>query len=156
MTQLTPHFTLEELTHTDHRELDNTPTTQERCIIDGKEVMVNAYENLPRLAKFLEDLKVILGGKPIMVNSAFRSEAVNTAVGSKNTSDHRRGCAADIRVPSMTPDQVVRAIIASDLPYQQVIREFDRWTHVSITTNEGDTPKKSKLIIDKQGTRPFA
>lgn len=155
MTQLTPHFTLEELTHTDHRELDNTPTSAEKCIIDGKEVMVNAYENLPRLANFLEQLKTLLGGKPIMVNSAFRSEAVNTAVGSKNTSDHRRGCAADIRVPGMTPDQVVRAIIASDLPYQQVIREFDRWTHVSITTNEGDTPRKSKLIIDKQGTRAF-
>jgi hypothetical protein len=81
---------------------------------------------------------------------------VNTAVGSKDTSDHRRGCAADIRVDGMTPDQVTRAIIASDLPYQQVIREFDRWTHVAITTNEGDTPKKSKLIIDKAGTRPFA
>jgi len=156
MTQLTEHFSLEELTHTDHRELDNTPTTAEKCIIDGKEVMVNAYENLPRLAKFLEDLKIVLGGKPIIVNSAFRSEAVNTAVGSKNTSDHRRGCAADIRVPSMTPDEVTRAIIASDLPYQQVIREFDRWTHVAITTNEGDAPKKSKLIIDKTGTRPFA
>lgn len=156
MTNLTPNFTLEELTHTDHRELDNTPTTAEKCIIDGKEVMVNAYENLPRLANFLEQLKVILGGKPIMVNSAFRSEAVNTAVGSKNTSDHRRGCAADIRVPGMTPDEVTRAIIASELPYQQVIREFDRWTHVAITTNESDIPKKSKLIIDKQGTRPFA
>lgn len=156
MTNLTPHFTLEELTHTDHRELDNTPTTSERCIIDGKEVIVNAYENLPRLANFLEQLKVILGGKPIMVNSAFRSEAVNTAVGSKNTSDHRRGCAADIRVPGMTPDEVVKTIIASELPYQQVIREFDRWTHVAITTSESDVPKKSKLIIDKQGTRAYA
>lgn len=156
MTNLTPNFTLEELTHTDHRELDNTPTTAEKCIIDGKEVMVNAYENLPRLANFLEQLKIILGGKPIMVNSAFRSEAVNTAVGSKNTSDHRRGCAADIRVPGMTPDEVTRAIIASELPYQQVIREFDRWTHVAITTNESDVPKKSKLIIDKKGTRAYA
>ena len=156
MTQLTEHFTLEELTHTDHRELDNTPSTAEKCVIDGKEVTINAYENLPRLAKFLEDVKVVLGGKPIMVNSAFRSEAVNTAVGSKNTSDHRRGCAADIRVPGMTPDEVTRAIIASDLPYQQVIREFDRWTHVAMVTNEGDAPKKSKLIIDKAGTRPFA
>lgn len=156
MTNLTPNFTLEELTHTDHRELDNTPTTTEKCIIDGKEVLVNAYENLPRLANFLEQLKVILGDKPIMVNSAFRSEAVNTAVGSKNTSDHRRGCAADIRVPGMTPDEVTRAIIASELPYQQVIREFDRWTHVAITTNESDVPKKSKLIIDKQGTRAYA
>lgn len=156
MTNLSPNFTFEELTHTDHRELDNTPTEHEKCIIDGKEVSVNAVANLTRLANFLEELKKILGGKPIMVNSAFRSEGVNTAVGSKNTSDHRRGCAADIRVPGMTPDEVTKAIIASDLPFQQVIREFDRWTHVSITTHEGDVPKKSKLIIDKQGTRPYA
>jgi hypothetical protein len=156
MTNLSPNFTLEELTHTDHREFDNTPTINERCIIDGKEVMINASANLPRLAAFLEQVKVVLGGKPIMVNSAFRSEEVNTAVGSKNTSDHRRGCAADIRVPGMTPDEVVKAIIASDLGYQQVIREFDRWTHIAIPTHEGDAPKKSKLIIDKQGTRPYA
>ena len=156
MTNLSPNFTFEELTHTDHRELDNTPTEHEKCIIDGKEVSVNAVANLTRLANFLEELKKTLGGKPIMVNSAFRSEGVNTAVGSKNTSDHRRGCAADIRVPGMTPDEVTKAIIASDLPFQQVIREFDRWTHVSITTHEGDVPKKSKLIIDKQGTRPYA
>lgn len=156
MANITPHFTYEELTHTDHRTLDNTPTEHEKCIIDGKEVLVNAVANLPRLADFLEQLKVVLGGKPIMINSAFRSEAVNNAVGSSNKSDHRRGCAADIRVPGMTPDQVTRAIIASGLPYQQVIREFDRWTHVAITTHEGDVPKKSKLIIDKAGTRAFA
>lgn len=153
---LSEHFTFEELTHTDHRELDNTPTNHEKCIIDGKEVFVNAVANLPRLAAFLEKLKVVLGGKPIMVNSGFRSEAVNNAVGSSNKSDHRRGCAADIRVPGMTPDEVTRAIIASDLGYAQVIREFDRWTHVAIPTHEGDAPKKSKLIIDKQGTRPYA
>lgn len=156
MANLTPHFTLEELTHTDHRTLDNTPTEHEKCVINGKEVTVNAVANLPRLADFLEQLKIVLGNKPIMVNSAFRSEAVNTAVGSSNKSDHRRGCAADIRVPGMTPDEVTRAIIGSSLPYQQVIREFDRWTHVAITTNEGDVPMKSKLIIDKQGTRAFA
>lgn len=158
MANITPHFTYEELTHTDHRTLDNTPTEHEKCIIDGKEVLVNAVANLPRLADFLEQLKVVLGGKPIMINSAFRSEAVNNAVGSSNKSDHRRGCAADIRVPGMTPDQVTRAIIASGLPYQQVIREFDRWTHVAITTHEGDVPKKSKMIIDSTtpGGRPFA
>lgn len=155
MTQLTEHFTFEDLTHTDHREFDNTPTNAEKCIIDGKEVLVDALGNLPRLAAFLEQVRVVIGNKPIMVNSAFRSHDVNTAVGSKDTSDHRRGCAADIRVSGMTPDEVTRAIIASDLPYQQVIREFDRWTHVSITTHEDETPKKSKLIIDKQGTRAF-
>ena len=153
---LSPNFTFEELTHTDHRELDNTPTDHEKCVIDGKEEIIDAIANLPRLAAFLEEVKKVLGDKPIMVNSAFRSEAVNTAVGSKNTSDHRRGCAADLRVPGMTPDEVTKAIIASDLPYQQVIREFDRWTHVSMVTHIGDTPRKSKLIIDKLGTRVYA
>jgi putative chitinase len=140
---MTPHFTLEELTHTDHRTLDNTPNETELA-------------NIQRLAEFLEELKTLLGGKPIMVNSAFRSKAVNDAVGSKDTSQHRIGCAADIRVPGMTPDQVVRAIIASDLGFDQVIREFDRWTHVSIPNTPEAKPRKQTLIIDKAGTRAFA
>ena len=112
--------------------------------------------NLRRLADFLEQVKVVLGGKPIMVNSAFRSKAVNDAVGSKDTSQHRIGCAADIRVPGMTPDEVVRAIIASSLGYDQVIREFDRWTHISVPNSSTGAPRKQALIIDKQGTRAFA
>jgi len=143
MTLLTEHFTLEELTHTDHRELDNTPSEYEKA-------------NLMRLAEFLEQVKETLGGKPIMVNSAYRSEAVNNAVGSKNTSQHRLGCAADIRVPDMTPDEVVKAIIASDLKYDQIIREFDRWTHISVPNSPNDQPRLQRLIIDKQGTRLYA
>lgn len=139
---MTPHFTLAELTHTDHRVFDNTPNEQELA-------------NLKRLALFLEQVKTVLGGKPIMVNSAFRSKAVNDAVGSKDTSQHRIGCAADIRVPTMTPDQVVRAIIASGLPYDQIIREFDRWTHVSIPNTPEAKPRKQALIIDRSGTRAF-
>jgi hypothetical protein len=123
--------------------LDNTPNETEQA-------------NIQRLAEFLEELKTLLGGKPIMVNSAFRSKAVNDAVGSKDTSQHRIGCAADIRVPGMTPDQVVRAIIASDLGFDQVIREFDRWTHVSIPNQATGSPRKQALIIDKAGTRAFA
>ena len=69
MTQLTPHFTFEELTHTDHRTLDNTPTEREKCIINGQEVYVNAVANLPRLANFLEQVKVVLGNKPIRLPS---------------------------------------------------------------------------------------
>ena len=139
---MTPHFTLDELTHTDHRELDNTPNESE-------------IANIQRLAEFLEQVKEVLGGKPIMVNSAFRSKAVNDAVGSKDTSQHRIGCAADIRVPSMTPDQVVRAIIASGIGYDQIIREFDRWTHVSVPNTPEAAPRKQALIIDKAGTRAF-
>jgi len=140
--KLTDHFTLEELTVTDHRSLDNTPNAGE-------------IENLRRLAAFLELVKDRLGGRPIMVNSAFRSKAVNDAVGSKDTSQHRLGCAADILVPGMTPDAVVRAVLTSGLAYDQVIREFDRWTHLSIPSFPNLPPRKIALIIDKTGTRPF-
>jgi putative chitinase len=143
MTQLTEHFTLEELTHTDHREFSNEPNESETA-------------NLKRLAGFLEQIKALLGGKPIMVNSAFRSKAVNDAVGSKDSSQHRVGCAADLRVPGMTPDEVVRAIIASNLKFDQVIREFDRWTHISVPNHPNDNPRKQALIIDKQGTRLYS
>lgn len=140
---LSEHFTLDELTHTDHRDLDNTPNEQET-------------ENLKRLAAFLEEVKTVLGGKPIMVNSAFRSKAVNDAVGSKDTSQHRVGCAADIRVPGMTPDEVVKSVIASKIGYDQVIREFDRWTHISVPNSPTGEPRRQALIIDKAGTRPYA
>jgi uncharacterized protein YcbK (DUF882 family) len=140
---LTPNFTLEELTHTDHREFDNTPNDAELA-------------NLVRLADFLEQVKAVLGGKPIMVNSAFRCKQVNDAVGSKDTSQHRIGCAADIRVPGMRPDQVVKAIIAAGIGYDQVIREFDRWTHISIPNTVAIAPRKQALIIDKAGTRVYS
>jgi hypothetical protein len=91
-----------------------------------------------------------------MVNSAFRSKQVNDAVGSKDTSQHRIGCAADIRVPGVTPDQVVKAVIAAKLPFDQLIREFDRWTHISIPNDPKGKPRGQTLIIDKAGTRPYA
>jgi len=136
---MTEHFTLEELTATSHRQFDNTPNEAETA-------------NLQKLAEFLEQVKTALDGKPIMINSAFRSKQVNDSVGSKDTSQHRTGCAADFKVPGMTPDAVVRAIIVAGLPYDQIIREFDAWTHISIS----DTPRRQALIIDRSGTRPFA
>lgn len=139
---MTPNFTLAELTVTEHRKLDNTP--------DAK-----ALANLQRLAAFLETVRTALGNKPIMINSAYRSKAVNDAVGSSDKSQHLIGCAADFRVPSMTPDQVVRAIIAAKLPFDQIIREFDSWTHISIPNTPTAKPRGSKLIIDRNGARPF-
>ena len=139
---LTKNFTLEELTVTDHRQFDNTPNPQEQA-------------NLVRIAGLLEQVKIVLGGKPVMVNSAFRSKQVNDAVGSKDTSQHRVGCAADIRVPGMTPDQVVKAIIAAKLPFDQLIREFDSWTHISVPNDPKGNPRNQVLIIDKQGTRTY-
>ena len=140
---LSKNFSLAELTHTDHRLLDNTPNAGE-------------IENLKRLAAFLELVKTQLGGRPVMVNSAFRSKAVNDAVGSTDKSQHRLGCAADIRVPGMAPDAIVRAVMASGLAYDQIIREFDAWTHISIPNLPTLPPRKMALIIDKAGTRPFS
>ena len=140
---LSEHFTLEELTATSHREFDNTPNATE-------------IANLTRLAAMLEQVKAVLGGKPVMINSGFRSKQVNDSVGSKDTSQHRIGCAADIRVPGMTPNEVVKAIIASDIGYDQLIREFDSWTHISVPDMPSRPPRKQVLIIDKQGTRVYA
>jgi len=142
---LTEHFTLEELTATSHRQFDNTPNDAEMA-------------NLVLLAEFLEQVKAALDGKPVMISSGFRCKAVNDSVGSRDSSQHRIGAAADFKVPGMTPDQVVRTIIEADLPFDQIIREFSDpvngggWTHVSIA----DKPRRQALIIDKQGTRPFA
>lgn len=141
--RLSPNFSLEELTHTDHRQFDNTPNATE-------------IANLTRLAALLERVRTEIGNKPIIVNSAFRSKQVNDAVGSKDTSQHRLGCAADIRVPGMTPDEVVKKVIASDIGYDQIIREFDRWTHISVPNTKEITPRRQALIIDKTGTRLYS
>jgi len=139
---MTPHFSLAELTVTDHREFKNEPNPSE-------------IANLQRLAELLEQVKIAIGGKPVMVNSAFRSKQVNDAVGSKDTSQHRLGCAADIRVPGMAPDAVVKAVIAAKLPFDQLIREFDRWTHISVPNDPKGKPRGQVLIIDSKGTRPY-
>jgi zinc D-Ala-D-Ala carboxypeptidase len=145
MTQLSPHFSLAELTHSDvavRNGWDNLPDEATQA-------------NLVRLAEFLERVKRLLNDKPVMINSAYRSKQVNDAVGSKDTSQHRLGCAADIRVPGMTPDEVTKAIMGSNLPFDQVIREFDSWTHVSVPNREGEQPRGQALIIDKTGTRVY-
>jgi zinc D-Ala-D-Ala carboxypeptidase len=109
-----------------------------------------------RLAEFLEQVKEVLAGKPIIISSGLRTKKVNDAVGSKDTSQHRIGCAADFKVPGMTPDDVVMAIVASGIGYDQVIREFDRWTHISIPNSINFSPRGQALIIDKGGTRPYS
>jgi zinc D-Ala-D-Ala carboxypeptidase len=122
---------------------DNNPNDQE-------------LENLTRLSNLLEQVKVVLNGKPIIISSGLRTKKVNDSVGSKDNSQHRLGCAADFRVPGMTPDQVVKAIVESCICYDQIIREFDRWIHISVLNSVDTIPRKQALIIDKSGTRPYA
>jgi hypothetical protein len=142
---LSENFTLEEMiaseTATRHG-IDNTPDN-------------DALMNLRRLALMLEEVRKVLD-KPIHINSAFRNVATNKKVGGKSTSQHCKGAAADLKVKGMTPDQVVRAIIKSGIQYDQVIREFDSWTHLSIPNTKDAKPRLQALIIDKKGSRPFS
>lgn len=141
---LSPNFTLEELTASEvaqRKGLDNTPNATE-------------VANLVRTAELLEQVRALLG-KPILVNSAFRSKPVNDAVGSKDSSQHRIGCAADIRVPGMTPKEVVRACIDGGIPFDQIIEEFGSWTHISVPNTKEQQPRRQALIIDRNGTRPY-
>lgn len=130
------------------RGLDNTPNATQ-------------LSNLVRTAELLEQIKEVLNMKPIIVNSGFRSKPVNDAIGSKDTSQHLLGCAADIRVPGMNPNEVCRAIMDSGIQYDQLIREFwdkDRgggWTHISVPNTKEMTPRRQALIIDRSGTRPL-
>lgn len=143
---LSTHFTLEELTRSEVAArfgFDNTPNEDE-------------IQNLRRLAVLLESVKSAVGMKPVMINSGFRSKPVNDAVGSKDSSQHRIGCAADLRVPGMKPREVVEACIANGVPFDQIILEFDAWTHISVPNTPDMKPRGQRLIIDKAGTRPYA
>jgi zinc D-Ala-D-Ala carboxypeptidase len=143
---LSPNFTLEELTRSDAAARggwENTPNEDE-------------IESLKRLALLLQDVKAVVGGKPVMINSGFRNKQTNDAVGSKDTSQHRLGCAADLRVPGMTPREVVQACVDAGIPYDQIILEFDAWTHISVPNIPDASPRRQALIIDKQGVRAFS
>ena len=119
--KLTEHFTLAEMTKTSVN-LKNVPNEAQ-------------IENLKRVCRWLELLRSRynerlalnrrrlpprplergLGGEaPIVINSGYRSPAVNKAVGGAPTSNHLTGCAADIRVSGM--EQALRyAVILLDI-----------------------------------------
>lgn len=121
---LSDHFSLAELTTTSHRALDNSPTRE-------------ALHNLrTRLAPGMEQVREILGAAAgrevaVLVNSGFRSKAVNKAVGGSKTSAHMFGVACDFRAPRLgSPLAVCRALAASDLAFDQLIEE-GTWVHIS-------------------------
>ncbi len=142
--KLSPNFSLEELTFSQvasRRGLNNTPSEKVK-------------DNLERLAFFLEQVRKLFN-KPLLISSGYRSREVNEAVGGSKTSQHCEGCAADFNVKGMSPNAVVRAIVDANIPYDQVILEFDSWIHISIPTIKGNTPRKQALIIDNKGKRNF-
>lgn len=141
MTYLSSNFTLDEATNSQ---------TASRLGIDN-DIPLELLQNAKLAAYGMEQVRSLLGGKPILVSSWYRCPALNEAVGSKPSSAHLTAMAIDFTCPTYgTVDDVVRAIIGSDIKYQQVIREFGRWVHIAF-----NGAQKQALIIDKEGTRAY-
>lgn len=139
--QLTPHFSLEELIHSDTanaRGIDNTPSS-------------SIIYNLSLTAQLLEQVRALLG-QPLTVSSGFRCPALNAAVGGVPDSAHLHGQAADILCPGFgTPLEVCRAIERSGIKFDQLIHEHlaADWTHIAWSAGQ----RMQILTIDHSGTR---
>lgn len=141
---LTPHFTLEEMTFSQtaiRRGIDNTPTPEH-------------FRNLRRLCSLLEDVRDVIGS-PIRITSGYRCEELNGLVGGAKNSQHMIGCAADIKPVSMDLGEAIEVIIDADIEFDQLILEFNSWIHISVPNTQTDKPRKQVLIIDSEGTRPW-
>jgi len=80
----------------------------------------------------METIRTLLGGRPIIVHSGYRSSQVNKAVGGAATSAHCFGLACDFVCPEFgTPYDVALAILKSDIEYDQLILEYG-WVHVGL------------------------
>lgn len=123
MTQLSEHFSLEELTFSEvalRQGIDNTPSAEQ-------------IENLKRLCQELLEPARILLGVPMHINSGFRSPKVNAAVGGAHSSAHLAGLAADfvpIGLDQQTAFDMLRA--RAELPVDQVLWECRSWIHLAV------------------------
>ena len=136
---LSSNFTLEELCRSDtalRKGLDNTPDAE-------------TIANLTELANGLEKVRELLG-HPIHISSGYRSLKVNSAIGSKPTSAHVKGYAADFTCTGFgSVSDVCHAIMDSTIDYDQLIHEFGAWIHISFDPQM----RRMNLTIDSQGTR---
>lgn len=114
--QLTPHFSLAELTVT-KTKLDNTPS---------KEVI----EVLRTTAFYMEKVRELLGNVAITINSGYRSPDVNRAVGGTSNSSHTHGYAVDFTAYGHTPLTIANILSKSNLKFDQLIYE-KTWVHIS-------------------------
>ena len=140
--KLSKFFTLEELTVSQaaaRQGLSNVPDAA-------------TLKTLTNTAKCLDEVRLLLG-VPIVVNSGYRSPLVNKAVGGASKSQHVEGKAVDFIAPKFgSPRQIVEKILSSNIPFCQIILEFDSWVHISFSSDN----RKQALVIDKQGTRIFS
>jgi zinc D-Ala-D-Ala carboxypeptidase len=106
----------------------------------------------------LEMIRTLLGDRPLLISSGYRSAALNAAVKGSMGSQHLVAEAADFTCPTYgTPAQIMNALVASQIPYDQCILEYSSnknggWVHVSFSQRN----RKQALRIDKDGTRAYA
>lgn len=87
-------------------------------------------------------------GKELILNSGFRSEALNKAVGGSETSDHCKALAVDVSCDDN--EYLFNVIRLLNLPFKQLIKEDDgrsKWCHISL--DKSNPPKKQILIAEK-------
>lgn len=118
---LSPHFTLAEMTvsqEAERRSIANIPPP-------------NVIANLRRTAWLLEDVRALVG-RPVSVSSAYRSPALNQAVGGALNSAHMLGLAADIVASGVLPRALALLIRESNIQFDQLIYE-GAWVHIGLT-----------------------
>jgi zinc D-Ala-D-Ala carboxypeptidase len=146
MIMASPNFSIKELTFSEtaiRHNINNTPND-------------NELDNLLITAMEMENVRKLLGNNFIHISSGFRCVELNTLIGSKKTSSHVRGLACDFTARGYgNPNDIVFALINSDIPYDQVILEFDRWVHISFCEDE-ETPRRQALVINKEGTMLYS
>lgn len=139
--RLTSHFTLVEMTHSDtavRRGIGNSPPA-------------DAFAQLKLTCEMLEKIRHVLGDKPLIVTSGYRSAALNAAVGGVATSQHQLGQAADFLCPDFgTPREICEKLapLMAELGIDQLIFEYSLWVHVS----QSGHPRRQALTIDNSGT----
>lgn len=112
-----------------------------------------ALKNLRFTALSMVGVRVLLGNKPILVSSGYRSPGVNAKVGGSNTSAHTLGWAVDFTCPGFgTPLEICQAIAKSRTmdDVDQLIHEYDAWVHISFDPRN----RKQILTINRNGTFP--
>lgn len=139
--QLTPHFSLDELTRSD---------TAKRLDIRNEPNDVQ-IANLHTLAEGLEQVRTKLNSNPIWVTSGFRSMDLNRVIKSKDTSYHTYGLAADFTCPGYGDvHQVMRTLANSSIEFDQLILEHGAWIHIAFPKGT-DTPRRQMLRISNSG-----
>ncbi len=123
MNNYPPHFSREEMLFSEtalRMGVDNEPENE---VIES---------NIIRTAWNLELIREHID-QPIVINSGYRSPALNVMIGGSRTSAHMKGLAADIRAIYLTPLELAKVAAEVLTDYDQVIHEFGRWVHIGFS-----------------------